>query len=343
MREFVVAAIAAQFASSALAADTCPLTNKFVQSAKGGAKVVRYDADAVIFQASFRVDTDGNARSYSAVDPVGQRCAMPDYKDKDPFASGCAMDSLCNGLKMYGPTTGGKVTHFGSENCPSLLKLFKRYRDSGYALTDGTRIDPAGSIAVHSEGTLKGRPCETAEGLLVSTTSAQSGLPPGDCKQDQYLDSAVPYMVVPKCWSADYRQHNVKQKKECKKELPAASVIDVAPGDLVAMRKKGSSGKPHFAIVGDLGPNHKLGEASIGFHMIAAGATALPRTVDEANAYDDGTEFDVVVFRHTAVSGQVLTPGTFGAMAAVAKKTFDNWKLNGLNGSALLSACAGTK
>ncbi len=338
MKRVVVSAIILQLSSASFAAEVCPLASKFYQPAKDDKKIVRYNQSAVVFKASFRVDTDGNARSYSAVDPTGLKCGTPKFKDKDPLASGCAMDSLCNGLKMYGPLKGGKPTHFGSENCPALLSLFKRYRDSGYALTDGTRIDPSGSIAVHMEGSLKGQPCETAEGLLVSMTSAMSGLSSGECKQEQYLDSAIPYLVVPKCWSASYRASNAT---ECKKELPEASVIDVAPGDLVAMRKSGDAGEPHFAIVGDLGPNRKLGEASVGFHMAAAGVKTLPRTVKESDAYDDDTPYEVAIFRSSAIPGQVLTLETYEKSAQAAKTLFEQWRNKGMSGSSILRACAG--
>lgn len=341
MKRILISAMVLQLGSASFAAEVCPLKSKFSQPVKNGSKTVRYDSSAVVFKASFRVDTDGNVRSYSAVDPRGDRCGTPAFKDKDAFASGCAMDSLCNGLKMFGPPKHGQPTHYGSKECAALLTLFKRYREANYALTDGTRIDPDGSIAVHTDGPLKGKPCETPEGFLVSMTSAASGLPTGDCKQDQYLDSAVPYMVVPKCWSASYRQAKAEHEEECKKELPAAAVIDIVPGDLVAMRKSGTAGDPHFAIVGDLGPNRKLGEASIGFHMAAAGAKTLPRTVAESDAYDDDTEFDVAVFRRSATSGQLITPETFQKSEKAAKTAFDDWKLQGMRGPEILSACAG--
>lgn len=319
-------------------AKNCPITSKFSQPAKQSHKSVLYNSDVVVFQASFRVDTDGNIRSYSAVDPSADRCGSAAFKDKDPFTSGCAMDTLCNGLVMFGPGQGSRRPSYDSNSCSTLLKTFKRYRASGYTLTDGTGI-AGGAIARHTEGPQKGRPCETAEGFLVSEASARSGLPGGSCVQEQYLDSAVPYIAVPKCWSKNYRIKTEQSIAECKGALPQAAAIDVSPGDLAAVQDVHGRGPVVFALVGDLGPNRKLGEASIGLHVALKGRTELPRTVHETNSYDDKTPYNVVIFRDTGKRDRLLTLSNFKAVQMEASEKFASWQQNGIEGTELLMMC----
>ena len=105
----------------------------------------------------------------------------------------------------------------------------------------------------------------------------------------------VPSIVVPKCWSNAYRKEN---PKTCA-ALPAPGVTpDVEVGDLVALSGR-SSGKSGYAVIGDLGPNGKLGEASVGLLMQAAGWTKPPAYLAATNSLDGLEQFDVVVLKNT--------------------------------------------
>ena len=172
-----------------------------------------YDKQAIVFATGFRVNTDGNLRSYSAGDPRGTRCAdLPETAD--PLANGCAMNTVCNGasvLLVKGGTTIVLPGHKEGDKtaCSTMVKQFERIRDAKpkWLPKDGSRVSFGGVIATKGDkGDNRHVPCET-DGFLVSMASTRSGVKPKDrCDQAQWLDAAVPSIVVPQCWSAKYRE-----------------------------------------------------------------------------------------------------------------------------------------
>ena len=82
------------------------------------------------------------------------------------------------------------------------------------------------------------------------------------------------------------------------------------------------AGKPWYAIIGDLGSNRKLGEASVGLLMQAAGWNTPPAYLRAS--LDRLEQFDVVIFKN-AVYGKPLTVANVPDMANVAEDTFRHW------------------
>ncbi len=272
-------------------------------------RTVLHDERFVVFSEKMHINTDGNLRSYSKVDPDGTLCSrLP--PDADPVKSGCAMNTICYGLNIY--RNGNKI-----EDCGDKLTAFDLLKRSDWKVS-GLKID---FFAIESKG---GIPCESPEGFLISATSTKSNLQTGACDQRRYLDSAVPSIVVPKCWNESYRRKNVQ---ECKVAIPGSEVLDIRPRDLAVVRTR-QGGKIIFAIVGDHGPNNKLGEVSVGLHMLAKDKKVLPRTRKETNSYAYYEIFDVVVFRGSRIE-DVLTPEDYSPMTNAAKVKFETaWASN---------------
>ena len=121
--------------------------------------------------------------------------------------------------------------------------------------------------------------------------------------------SMIPHAAVPKCWSSNYRTRSRKTS------------------------------------AGDLAPNLKLVEASIGLDMALKGRTELPRTVRETNAHDDKVPYSVVIFRNTARTDptyrtdRTYTPSTFPDIAREAEQVFSRWHAKGATAEQALLAC----
>lgn len=84
-------------------------------------------------------------------------------------------------------------------------------------------------------------------GYYISTTALQQPGVPAKTPQAQLDSNQIPFVVIPKKW-----QRNKYQ--------------GVQLGDFAVVLRK-STGAISFAIVGDLGPNDKLGEGAIALHQ----------------------------------------------------------------------------
>ena len=221
--------------ASMAAPQGCDISASFEQKDPRGARTVLTSPDALVFSTTMHVDADGGPHAYSAKDPDGTLCNPKDHpenKGKDPISLGCAMDTVCDGLNI---TLPDKRT-LDYRTCPELLSVFRMIRDADWKPPTGYHIEPVG-IEMR-DGNL---PCLDAnETYIVSPSSTPSGEGGGRCEQKKYLDTLVPSIVVPKCWSNAYRAEN---PKTCA-SLPAPGVIpDVEVGDLVALNGR-SSGNP---------------------------------------------------------------------------------------------------
>jgi hypothetical protein len=108
-------------------------------------------------------------------------------------------------------------------------------------------------------------------------------------------------------------------------------------GDLVALSGR-SSGKSWYAIIGDLGPNGKLGEASVGLLMQAARWAKPPAYLAATDSLDGLEQFDVVVLKNTKY-GKPMTVANAPDMATVAQEAFKRWGGGLVTARQRLTAC----
>jgi hypothetical protein len=306
------------------AAQTCGLNTEFLQPDVEGQRTLQrrvlVSPEAVVFSERLHVNTDGHVRSYNANDLLGDRCGRL-AANADPYASGCAMNTVCNGVNVLKKKSDGTVDKIDYSRCPELREAFAAIRDANpkWLPADGSRIEFYAVETKGRSGDSKHVPCEGENGFLVSMASTASGVSAGvACEQKKFLDALVPSIVAPMCWTKAYRARN---PKICKNLLPEQAALDLQPGDLVAVAA--SDGEVKFGVIGDTGPNRKLGEASVGMHMQLRGKPE-PRTRKETNALGGASVYDVVIFRKSAVGG-AITPEATGAMIAAAKAKFEAW------------------
>jgi hypothetical protein len=316
-------------AASVAAAQDCSMHASFTQSDPRGARTVLFDESSLVFSSKMKVDADGGPHTYSAKDPAGNLCdprAHQENANKDPAALGCALGSVCVGLEIRTPK--GAVLDY--KNCPSLLLAFRRVRDSKWSPPVGWELRPIGI-----EMRTRNVPCLDENGAYItSTSSTPSGVGGGLCDQKKWLDTTVPSIVVPKCWSNAYRGQN---PRSCA-NVPAPGIKpDVEVGDLVALRGR-SSGKTLYAVIGDLGPNSQLGEASVGLLMQAAGQVERPTYLRATNLLDQREQFDAVIFKHSQYEKPLALANT-NEMAAAAEDAFKSWGGNLTDAEKRLSVC----
>jgi hypothetical protein len=333
MRRSVALTFACVFGTAAQStvavAQDCNLSASFKQNDPRGVRTVLSDPPSLVFSTKMRVDADGGPHAYSAKDPAGSLCDPRWHKEnvgRDPIALGCAMDSVCDGAAIKTPS--GEL--LDDTKCSALLAAFKLIRDSNWKPPVGYELRPVG-IEMKGPNT----PCLDAnDAYMVSTSSTPSGEGGGACDQRKWLDTMVPSIVVPKCWSNTYR---AKNPHTCASPPAAGVAPDVDIGDLAALHGR-SSGKIFYAVIGDLGPNSKLGEASVGLLMLAAGQTKPPAYLGATDALDQREQFDVVVFKHSAFA-KPLTVANVKEMGSAAEDAFKGWGGDLANAQKRLSAC----
>jgi hypothetical protein len=219
----------------AIAAGTCPLSLSFDQPDQESEnrrivtyqRAVRFDANVVVFTERLHVNTDGNLRSYNAYDPWGDRCR--DLTDvPDPAVAQCAMNTICNGANVRVRRADGTEDLIEYDRCAELVREFQRIRDAAWLPEDGSRVEFYAVERIGRSGNNRFVPCVDDNGFMISTASTMSGLNSGACAQEDYLDAAVPSVVVPKCWTRTYRAANTRR---CQRLLPEGAALDLEPGE----------------------------------------------------------------------------------------------------------------
>ncbi|MEP3428271.1 MAG: hypothetical protein ABJN98_06300 [Roseibium sp.] len=304
---------------------------------------ILFNSSAIVFSEQMRVNTDGNIRSYSAKDPAGELCSNLE-PNADPYKNGCAMNTICNGIRVV--YKDGRVLRGVGDpekkvevDCPKLIREFNRIKKADWSPDDGSRVGWGTVIRTRSnKGPDVAKPCKTGH-FMVSMASAMSGLPAKNrCDQAQYLDSDVPSVVVPLCWSQVYR---TKNPSECKKYISNFEIHNVLPGDLAVVRRRDAPNQLIFAVVGDNGPVHKIGEASVGLHWRLKGRHGLPRTKNSMYKLDNKDLFDVIVFPGSRPKKIVITPDSYAEMKNASKRQFISWGGGKLSdGIARFSECS---
>jgi hypothetical protein len=333
------------------AAPACPLQSSFVQAdvdpvwddvlkktvSVKSSRDVLFDGQVVVFSEFMAVDADGAARTYSAKDPVANLCDPHDHPEnvgKDPAALGCAMDNICEGITMRVPAGKGGFKILDSGSCSQIPDAFRKAMANNWEAPDGTRIESG--IGVEMKDADKGVPCIDKDNAYMVSKTVPSGVAGKACEQQKWLNSLVPFIVVPQCWTKVYRTEP-KHAQNCA-YLKDDTAPDLSAGDLVALLSRTTGDAPIFALIGDAGPNGKLGEASIGLLMKSEGKTAAPTYLKATNWYDRRKKFDVAIFRGTKYTKPV-TIESYQEIESAAADKFKKWSGGEETSRALLAAC----
>jgi hypothetical protein len=256
-------------------------------------KVVRVvaragDADAahrvVFFRTSLRVNTDGAPNSYHPQDLTGSRLAI---------------NNICNGVSV---SRGGVRL-----KCASARQVFAQFRDNGFREPTGHRVNWQNVIAATTDARGRRIPCVFRSGEFAgyfgSLTRLKNGLTgaaAGECEVNDQLDQRfIPAFVLP-------GGSNVVRSF-------GAGVGDL----LVAFNPRNNV--VSAAVVGDTGPNDKLGEGSVGLIMALLGKTEQPKTYKDALTLDTGTDVMLIAIIPGSRSFNLQRPFTKENIAARAQ------------------------
>lgn len=184
---------------------------------------------------------------------------------------------LCNGVSV-----GRECTW--KANC---MPDFRKARAEGFR--GATKICFFGMVADAQGVPVVQGPNDPAPGFYVSTTAFRQ---PGEAtnRQQAYLNSnEIAFIVIPRRWQ--------QQKFQ-----------GVGLGDFAAVLRK-SNDSLTFAIVGDLGPNNKIGEGSVELHE-ALGNDPFQMRFGKRRAFRGIGGRDVVylIFPGSRKAGTTVTP-----------------------------------
>ena len=115
-----------------------------------------------------------------------------------------------------------------------------------------------------------GKPCPEVDGFLVSATALHAARITDACALENYVDALqVPAIVIPKNTKAAPSQFLARNARV---------------GDLVAALRIDQS-EPVMAVIGDTGPTHSLGEATVAMNRQLLGKTGDPAHYKEARRW----------------------------------------------------------
>jgi hypothetical protein len=170
----------------------------------------------------------------------------------------------------------------------------------------------------------QGRPCIDADNYIVSMTAepavAGGGNREGDCDQTKWIDAlTVPGIVLP----TPTRSHPSEFNQRGALMRSVAVAMTLAEPRRIA-----------FGIVGDLGPDNKLGEASVAMNRTLNGLASSdnPKSGDDADARFQASAS--IVFVLPGEENRLPYPVTGERASAFAKVRFDAW-----GGESRLQAC----
>ncbi|HRJ53065.1 MAG TPA: glycoside hydrolase family 75 protein [Candidatus Thiothrix moscowensis] len=183
---------------------------------------------------------------------------------------------ICNGVNV---NAGGAW----ESDC---LTKFNKAKAEGFQ--GATKIDFF-AMATRPNGTpiIQGS-SDPKPGYFVSTTSFKQPRINGKTPQAQLDSNTIPYIVIPSTWQR-------------------SSAPGVKLGDFAVILRK-STGKISYAVVGDTGPNSKLGEGSVALHE-ALGNNPFMMRYGKRRAMKGIGSRDVlyVVFPNSHKNGEVVT------------------------------------
>jgi hypothetical protein len=234
----------------------------------GGKSPVWKDAQgvsALLFRRPLQVNTDGTQRSYSVEDFWGETKAI---------------NNLCNAM---------------SDNCAG-LKTSDQKRErrilTQKAMADQWPPEELKATRIDSQiiPFKNGRPCPEVNGYLVSATALQEPVIKDACDPQAYLDSlVVPAIVLPQGIRPAAGQPR----------LPTGfDVANARLGDLIVAISPSQS-EPVYGVIGDLGPENKLGEASVAMNVALNNINRAPENYNDVTYHWVVNDATILIFPGT--------------------------------------------
>ena len=282
-------------ATGSLAAATCAFTPAFKRPHRGAKKVQVYQGLAE--------PTSGNAAPLAFISELevntdGTRIS---YKVDDPHASHGAINDI-----RYALNPGMTAADF--------LKVAKQ----NWEPLDQTWRVLSPSVIERDSKT--GKPCIGPDNYLVSMTADVSRAGAfdrqGDCDQTKWIDAlTIPALVLPS---------NSQFQK-----------LDAKTRNFVVVMTLESPTRFAYGIVGDTGPEDKIGEASVEMNRILNGLPpgSVPSGGQDAIDRFQGPRSLILIF--PGPQNRLPYPVTPDRVANQAKARFEAW-----GGEARMSACA---
>jgi hypothetical protein len=266
---------------------------------------------ALYVRSDLDVNTDGTARSYHPMDPHGGSRAfnnMANAITRLVYPSG--QEETCK------PRRGECYMRF--------IRAFEAARDANWDMRGTARIETRWIIPWRHDPALgRAVPCTIRDGrfagYFVSQTSRAFDPARDECDQARYIDSfGLNGVVIPQ--DARWQSRGV--------------VLDEF--DLVAVRSR-ETGAIRYAIVGDRGPNGKMGEGTI-----ALAASLRDRTLSGSEPYAEIRKLqlgdvDYVFFPTFDARRREPGPVTQEKIDRLGAEAFRQW-----GGTGRLEACATT-
>jgi len=210
---------------------------------------------------------------------------------------------LCNGLSVGAP---GRACVWK----PDCLADFRKARAAGF--TGDPKICFFAMVTTRDGRPVLQKEGDPKPGYYISTTALKSPGKPADRPEAQLDSNAIPFVVIPGKWNRRFE--------------------DAGLGDVAAVYRK-SNGRLEFAVVGDTGPNNKLGEGSVALHLALGNDPFVTRSGVRRAGHGIGGR-DVVY---------LLFPGSRSAMRAFTAEAIraeGRRQLEAFGGEAKLKECA---
>jgi hypothetical protein len=286
------------------------------------------------------VDADGSPRSYHPNDPSGAgRCEPVSQPDGSTTLSGvCALDAFPSGSILL---FRGSNKLAGRDLAPQWSQIWPLIRDRklksvSLSAVAGPRVAEgyyffhwrAENLTAFLKDTIipktnDGFPClrdnnSPYPGYFLSATTLVDDSAPSredGCRPAHYMDAEkVPFIV-----------------------LPRGGFGNVGIGDVAIVRLEGSGqSKPIYAIVGDGGPAHRVGEGSVALNQTLLSKSGMAMNARDIYALDiSGRAISILVLGGTkSLFGGDYSPQN---IRAVTEKRFREW--SGGDTTARLDAC----
>lgn len=307
----IIALKAISITAPAFSAD-CNMKNIAVHSDAGRTRIFASTTGmaSLYYQANMDVNTDGTARSYHPDDPRGEKLAY---------------NNIGNAISRILDSKGKDVTCSPRKGAcyKWMIETFEAARDSNYDTTGRPSIETDQMIPWKKDPDLNRRvPCKIESGVFkgyfVSQTSLIVDPTKSECDQARYLDSfTFNAVVLPK------------------KAIWRSQGTPTDGGDIVVVRNV-QSGTVAYAINGDRGPVHGIGEGTIRLAAILKGANVKgDETYHEIKKLVVG-KVQYVVFPRNDIRTEAGKSFSQADIDRVGAKLFQEW-----GGVARLDACKG--
>jgi hypothetical protein len=233
------------------------------------------ESNMALFRAPLAVNTDGAPNSYHPRDPLGENLAI------NRFDNGIS-------IRKQGSTKKLPLNE--------RLTVFARWRDSGFNVPTGYRINWKNVIAPDAAG----KPCVfktgANTGYFGSLTALKNGLTGqavGECEASNQLDQRfIPAIVLRGAEANPLWSHGARV------------------GDLVVAINP-ATGVTVAAVIGDSGDGNRIGEGSVALNMALLGQSKQPSNyADASSRLDTGNRQMIVAVLPRSRTFQPVRPFT---------------------------------